>query len=435
MAATVISPSPNKVKPAAFKFQPFSRKQKQVLTWWVAESPYSDYDALICDGAVRSGKTVSMGLSFVMWATDKFSNENLGMSGKTISSLRRNVIIPLKRMLKSRGYRVDEHLTSNSMTISRNGHANEFYLFGGRDERSQDLIQGITLAGMFFDEVALMPESFVNQATARCSVDGAKFWFNCNPGGPFHWFKLEWIEKLKDKKALHLHFTMDDNLSLTERTKARFKSLYTGVFYKRYIQGLWVVAEGSIYDMWDDVLNTFDDADVHPGLKSIARRYIAVDYGTQNPMVYLDCYDDGDTLWIVNEYYYDGRNSQRQKEDSEYADDLEEFIKDGPTPRFVIIDPSAASFKATLRKRHIRMKDAENDVLDGIHTMSTMIRKRKIRVHRNCRNFLMERAAYVWDGKSIQRGDEKPVKQSDHAMDAARYLCQTIISPRRLHAI
>lgn len=446
MTATMIPLPPKKVKPAAFKFQPFSKKQKQVLTWWMRESPYHDMDAIICDGAVRAGKTVAMGLSYVMWAMESFTNENLGMAGKTISALRRNVIIPLKRMLKSRGYRVDEHLTSNSMTISRNGHVNEFYLFGGRDERSQDLIQGITLAGMFFDEVALMPESFVNQATARCSVDGAKFWFNCNPAGPFHWFKLNWLEQLKEKNALHLHFTMDDNMSLSERTKARYRSMYSGVFYKRYIQGLWVVAEGAVYDMWDDELNTFDDDDLHPALKHIARRYISIDYGTQNPTVFLDCYDDGDTLWIVNEYYYDGRAKARQKEDSEYADDLQTFIsggqiadvgktfEGGPTPRYVIVDPSAASFKATLQKRRMHTRDADNDVLEGIRVMSTMIAKRKLRVHRrNCPMFLMERAAYVWDEKAIQRGDEKPLKQMDHAMDCSRYLCKTIISSRRLH--
>lgn len=436
MTATVIPLPPKKVRPAAFKFEPFSRKQKRVLTWWMKESPYANCDTLICDGAVRSGKTVSMCLSFVIWATDTFNNENLGMAGKTISSLRRNVIIPLKRMLKSRGYLVNEHLTSNSMTIIRNGHINEFYLFGGRDERSQDLIQGITLAGVFFDEVALMPESFVNQATARCSVEGAKFWFNCNPAGPFHWFKMGWLEKLKEKNAIHLHFTMDDNLSLSESVKQRYRNTYSGVFYKRYILGLWVVAEGAVYDMWDDTLNTFDDADLHPGIKSIARRYIAVDYGTQNPMVYLDCYDDGDVLWIVKEYYYDGRNSSRQKEDSEYADDLEKFISGGSNPRYVIVDPSAASFKATLKKRRIRTKDADNEVLEGIRVMSTMISKRKIRVHRsNCPNFLMERAAYAWDEKAVQRGDEKPLKQSDHAMDACRYLIHTVVIPRRLHAI
>lgn len=420
--------------PVPFRFEPFSRKQQQVLTWWLPESPMAHKDAIICDGSVRAGKTIAMSLAFVMWATATFDGQNLGMAGKTISALRRNVIIPLKRMLRSRGYYVEEHLTSNSLTIGRNGHVNEFYLFGGRDERSQDLIQGITLAGCFFDEVALMPESFVNQATARCSVDGAKFWFNCNPAGPFHWFKQQWLDQLAQKNALHLHFTMDDNLSLSERTKQRYRSLYSGVFYKRYILGLWVAAEGAIYDMWDDEANTFDDAEMPPGLPHIARRYIGVDYGTQNPMVYLDCYDDGQTLWVINEYYYDGRQQGKQKTDSEYADDFDAFVGTGKPPHAVIIDPSAASFKATLRQRRYRTRDADNDVLEGIRVVSTLIAQRRLKVHRTrCPNFLMERSAYVWDAKAVARGEEKPLKQADHAMDAVRYLCKTLMTARRLH--
>ncbi|MCL6442057.1 MAG: PBSX family phage terminase large subunit [Alicyclobacillus sp.] len=426
-----------KNKPAPFQFAPFSDKQLQVLTWWMpGVSPYADYDALICDGSVRAGKTAAMSLSYVVWAMETFNGENLGMAGKTIAALRRNVIIPLKRMLRSRGYKVHDHLTSNSMTISRNGRTNEFYLFGGRDERSQDLIQGITLAGMYFDEAALMPESFVNQATARCSVDGAKFWFNCNPAGPYHWFKLEWLDKVKDKRALHLHFTMDDNLSLSERVKQRYRSLYTGVFYKRYILGLWVAAEGAIYDMWDDDRNTFDDNDIPIALKNTAARYIAVDKGIQNATVYLDCYDDGDTIWILKEYYHSGRTDGLQKEDSAYADDMDKFVEDGPRPRFIIIDPSAASFKVALRHRGYRTLDADNEVLEGISVTSTMIQYRKLRVHRrNCPNLLKERSAYVWDEKAVNRGDEKPLKQSDHAMDAMRYMVKTVVKPYRLRRL
>lgn len=420
-------------KPAPFKFKPFSKKQIQVLTWWMPDSPHHDKDSIICDGSVRAGKTIAMSLSYVMWAMETFNGENLGMAGKTISALRRNVIIPLKRMLKSRGYRVQEHLTAHSMTIKRNGHVNEFYLFGGRDERSQDDIQGITLAGMFFDEVALMPESFVSQATARCSIDGSKYWFNCNPAGPYHWFKLQWIDKLVEKNALHLHFTMDDNLSLSERIKQRYRSQYIGVFFKRYILGLWVVAEGIVYDMWDDTLNTFDDDDLPDGFEQLSTRYISIDYGTQNPMVFLDIRDDGDIAWVLNEYYYDGRNKGRQKEDAEYADDLVEFIGND-IPRYIIIDPSAASFKIALRKRGLRTKDADNEVIEGIRWMSTMIAKRKIRVHRsNCPNFLKERGSYVWDEKATVRGDEKPLKQNDHAMDSGRYFVKTIIKKHRLH--
>lgn len=378
---------------------------------------------------------MTMSLSYVMWAMQTFDGVNLGFSGKTIAALRRNVIIPLKQMLKSRGYRVQEHLTANSMTISYKGRTNEFYLFGGRDERSQDLIQGITLAGMFFDEVALMPESFVNQATARCSIEGAKFWFNCNPAGPYHWFKLGWIDAINTRNAIHLHCTMDDNPSLSAATKERYRKMYSGVFFKRYILGLWVIAEGIIYDMWDESLNTFDDEDVPVAMTAqpSTTRYITVDYGTLNPMVYHDIYDDGDTVWVMNEYYYDGRAKGRQKEDSEYADDLESFVGTD-YPRYIIVDPSAASFKATLKKRGFRVKDADNDVADGIRAVSTMIAKRKIRVHRrNCPNLIKERSSYSWDEKAAARGVEQPIKQNDHCMDDLRYFVYTVIRKHRIY--
>lgn len=178
-----------------FRFQPFSLKQKKVLTWWMSDSPVKDYDGIIADGAIRSGKTVSMSLAFVFWAMSTFNGQNFAMCGKTIGSFRRNVLFWLKLMLRSRGYQVTDHRSDNLVEISRGEVTNYFYIFGGKDERSQDLIQGITLAGVFFDEVALMPESFVNQATGRCSVEGSKYWFNCNPDGPYHWFKVNWIDK------------------------------------------------------------------------------------------------------------------------------------------------------------------------------------------------------------------------------------------------
>lgn len=178
-----------------FHFSPFSQKQKQVLTWWCEGSPVHDKDGIIADGAIRSGKTISMSLSFAMWAMSTFNGQNFAMCGKTIGSFRRNVLFWLKLMLRSRGYSITDHRADNLLTIRKKGKENYFYIFGGKDERSQDLIQGITLAGVFFDEVALMPESFVNQATGRCSVKGSKFWFNCNPDGPYHWFKLNWIDK------------------------------------------------------------------------------------------------------------------------------------------------------------------------------------------------------------------------------------------------
>lgn len=238
------------IKRAVFHFQPFSKKQRQILSWWTADSGMSGMDGIIADGAIRSGKTVSMALSFVMWAMESFQDENLAMCGKTIGSFRRNVLAPLKVMLLSRGYRYTDRRADNLLEVRRKGATNYFYIFGGKDERSQDLIQGITLAGVLFDEVALMPESFVNQATGRCSVDGSKFWFNCNPGNPSHWFKAGWVDKRKEKRLLYLHFTMEDNLSLSEKTKARYRAMYTGVFYQRYVQGLWVAAEGLVYPLF-----------------------------------------------------------------------------------------------------------------------------------------------------------------------------------------
>ena len=272
-----------RIKQPVFKFKPFSVKQKKVLTWWLDNSPVKDMDGIIADGSIRSGKTVSMSLSFVMWAMATFNDQNFAMCGKTIGSFRRNVLTVLKLMLLSRGYNVKDHRADNYVEITYKGVTNYFYIFGGKDERSQDLIQGITLAGVLFDEVALMPESFVNQATGRCSVNGSKFWFNCNPDGVYHWFKLNWIDKVKEKNLLYLHFTMDDNLSLTEAIKKRYASLYTGVFFKRYILGLWVIAEGIIYDMFNLDKHVVDNAP-----EDVSEEYyISIDYGTQNATVFL----------------------------------------------------------------------------------------------------------------------------------------------------
>lgn len=237
---------------AVFRFRPFSKKQRKVLNWWCRSSPVRDHNGIIADGAIRSGKSVAMSLSFVIWAMSEFEACNFAMCGKTIGSFRRNVLFWLKLMLRSRGYSVSEQRTENLVVVRRGNLENYFYVFGGKDERSQDLIQGITLAGVFFDEVALMPESFVNQATGRCSVDGSKFWFNCNPGSPAHWFKTGWIDKRADKRLLYLHFTMDDNLSLSEAVKERYRGMYTGVFFKRYILGEWKSADGVIYRQFAD---------------------------------------------------------------------------------------------------------------------------------------------------------------------------------------
>ncbi|EGT5649312.1 PBSX family phage terminase large subunit [Clostridium botulinum] len=434
---------------AVFKFKPFSKKQRKVLNWWTKSSPVKDADGIIADGAIRSGKTVSMSLSFVMWAMESFDSQNFAMCGKTVGSFRRNVWFWLKIMLLSRGYRYKDHKTENYIEISKNEKTNFFYIFGGKDEASQDLIQGITLAGIFFDEVALMPESFVNQGTGRCSIDDSKYWFNCNPDGPMHWFKVNWIDKsvgylskeqqndliskrINLKNILYLHFTMDDNLSLSEKIKQRYRNGYVGVFFKRYILGLWSIAEGAIFDMWSKE-NEITEQELPLSLKQTARRYISIDYGTTNPMVFLDIYDDGNIIWVTREYYYDSKVKMVQKTDKQYGDDLEEFIKHGPQPVAIILDPSAASFKSEMRNRGYRIKAADNEVLDGIRMTSTLIGQRKIKIVKaNCRRTLSDILSYVWDEKAAQRGEEKPVKENDHGDDALRYFVKTVIRPRRL---
>lgn len=416
-----------KSKRQIFHFKPFSLKQRKVLNWWCDTSPVKNKDGIIADGAIRSGKTVCMSLSFVFWAMANYSDQNFAMCGKTIGSFRRNVLMILKLMLRSRGFQVADHRADNLVEISRNGVTNHFYIFGGKDESSQDLIQGITLAGVFFDEVALMPESFVNQATGRCSVDGSKYWFNCNPDGPYHWFKLNWLDKAREKNLLVLHFTMDDNLSLSERIKERYRNMYTGVFFKRYILGLWAMAEGIIYDMFSE------ERHVKPILEYVrllidGGRYVSIDYGTQNATVFLLWNKGWDGKWYcIREYYYSGRDKGVQKTDSEYAEDLKKFL-DGTPVKAVIVDPSAASFIAELNKRGFTVIQADNDVEDGIRLVAMLLNTERLAFSQSCKNTIMEFASYIWDPKAAERGEDKPIKQHDHAMDAVRYFCYTILN-------
>lgn len=439
-------------KGQTFHFSPFSRKQKQVLTWWCKDSPVHDKDGIIADGAIRSGKTVSMSLSFAMWAMSTFNGQNFAMCGKTIGSFRRNVLFWLKLMIKSRGYSVIDRRADNLIIIRKGDTENYFYIFGGKDERSQDLIQGITLAGVLFDEVALMPESFVNQATGRCSVEGSKFWFNCNPDGPYHWFKVNWIDKStgylgkerveqirkkaaeeeKDpglKEILYLHFTMDDNLSLSEEIKARYRSMYIGVFFKRYILGLWAAAEGVIYDMFDPEKHVKNIKEFFQILVN-GNRYVSCDYGTQNATVFLLWNKGIDGKWYcIREYYYSGRDKGKQKTDAEYADDLKKWL-DGTRIKAMIVDPSAASFIAELRKCGYKVIKANNDVLDGIRLVGMLLNLEMLIFSSSCTETIKEFASYIWDDKAAEHGEDKPVKQHDHGCDAVRYFVSTVLSSK-----
>lgn len=403
-----------------------SPKQIKILEW-----PYTGKRALICDGAVRSGKTSIMSLSFILWAMGNFDKCSFGLCGKTVGSAERNIIQPLLGVSYLQEQFLLEYTRSGHvLTVTRGLRSNRFYVFGGRDESSYMLIQGVTLAGVLLDEVALMPRSFVEQALARCSVAGAKLWFNCNPDVPAHWFRKEWLLKLREKDATHLHFTMDDNPSLSEETRAMYRGMYAGVFKRRYIDGEWTAGDGLIYDMFDPDVNSYDDLIRPKGLPYIATRIIACDYGTANPTVFLDIYDDGGTVWVDREYRWDSRDVDttglRQKTDMEYADDMAAFM--GEDPQFlcpVIVDPSAASFIAELRRRGMYVIQGDNDVLNGIRRVSQLFSRRVLMIHRQCQGLIGELQSYVWDSKAAQMGVEKPVKSLDHGPDALRYYVNT----------
>ena len=411
-----------KAKKQGFEFKPFSRKQKQVLTWWCPSSPVKDIDGIIAAGAIRSGKTLCMSLSYVLWAMESFNQQNFGMAGKTIGSFRRNVLFWLKLMLKSRGYQVVDHRSDNLIVVSKGDTQNFFYIFGGKDERSQDLIQGITLAGMFFDEVALMPESFVNQATGRCSVTGSKFWFNCNPDNPRHWFKVNWIDKCEEKHIIYLHFTMDDNLSLSEKIKERYRSMYVGVFFKRYILGLWCVAEGLVYSMFDEEKHVTDEH-----MSGALEYIVSIDYGTVNPFSAGLWAFDGKYSQREAELYYNSREVGKRVDDEAYYKMLKELIGDRKVS-CIIIDPSAASFIEVIKKYgEYTVKKADNDVLDGIRVVTTMLNKGLLKIYKDCTSCINEFGLYCWDE---EKNNDTVIKENDHAMDDTRYYVYTFLRRR-----
>lgn len=412
-----------------FDFVPFSKKQFQVLSWWGADSPYKDKDAIIADGSVRAGKTVVMSLSYVLWAMSTFDNMNFGMAGKTIGSLRRNVISPLMQMLKSEGFNIKDKRSENYLEIAKNGRVNYFYLFGGKDEKSYTLVQGLTAAGFFFDEVVLQPESFVNQATSRVSVLGGKQWFNGNPEGPYHWFKQNWIDQLSQRNAIRIHFLMTDNPSLAPEVIERYERSYSGVFYQRYILGQWVVSEGVIYDNFDKntmVVDLSDDI-------KFENEWVSADYGTQNATVFKRWSLYKGVWYNTDEYYYSGREKSKQRTDSQFREDLEHFYeRNGMDKRYVqiILDPAAASFKAELKQHGFRVKRAKNDVVNGIRAQMSAMDKGQIKWTSKCKNTFKEINAYIWDSKAADRGEDKPVKEHDHAMDADRYFVYTVFAKK-----
>ena len=389
------------------------------MTWWNRPG-LCDFDAVICDGAVRSGKTVAAVCGFFLWSMTAFHGQVFALCGKTVSSLRRNVIIHLPQWL-GRYFSVTEHRQDNRLTVRLFGHVNTYYLFGGQDESSYMLIQGITLAGALMDEVVLMPRSFVEQTCARCSVPGARLWFSCNPADPAHWFYKEWVSCPGKKNALYLHFTMEDNPGLARQVRRRYERMFSGMFYRRYVLGQWCRAEGLVYQIDPESLVTQQ-------LPLTGRYYISVDYGVHNPFsAGLWCVRDG-VAYRVKEFYHSGRDTGKLLTDQEYHEALEKLAA-GCVVEQVIVDPSAAGFINLLRRRGVfRVRKAKNDVLPGIRQVTTLLHQGKLRLSPECKNALREFSLYCWDDRL---DTDTPKKENDHAMDEIRYFAMGVME--RMH--
>lgn len=416
----------------------FSRKQLQILAF-----PNSKYTALICDGAIRTGKTSIMAVSFLTWAMRDFNGVNFGICSKTLQTADRNVIKPLMAMTYIKERFVIKYHTYSYLEVRAFGHTNTFYMYGGRDASSYQLIQGITLAGVFLDEVALMPRSFVEQALARCSVSGRRFWFNCNPEGQMHWFNQEWVLNCEEHNALHLHFTLDDNPALPEDIKRDYENMYSGVFHDRYIKGLWVNAEGIIFDSFDKDKHILSEEQIET-IEFEDAPIVSSDFGIQNATVFLYYRKiKGKNVWVaVDEYYYSGRDERKQKTVTELVDALEELVKrNSPRdkqgnvislmPKIVIIDPSASALIVEARKRGFKTREGNNDVINGIADVQKMLNESRLLFSDRCKHTTEEFGMYAWDEKASERGEDRPIKENDHCMDANRYFVYTLKLARK----
>lgn len=409
----------------------FSRKQLTLMYWWRLDAS-RDRDGLIAYGAVRSGKSLGMSLGFLLWAMSCFSNQTFAICGKSIGAVRRNVINPLLSMAAAFSFGLTERKSENLLVVSGYGVVNKFYIFGGNDESSQGLIQGITLAGVLFDEATLLPQSFVNQALARCSVRGSRFWFNCNPEAPSHWFKVEFMDKSIRRNLAVMHFKMDDNASLSADIIERYKRSFSGVFYRRYIEGEWAISEGLVYpDFSDRNLTDIRRADLFDddGKYKMAEYpfpIISMDYGTVNPtaMLLIVWSIRRQCFIVADEFYYDGHQKTQIDDNQKYAELCK--LAEGIPLLEVIIDPSAASFIAlVLNARRYKPVPARNEVIPGIAFTLNCLNMGKYVFSKDCRNTFAEFGQYSWDSKAAEKGIDQPLKRHDHAMDALRYHAYT----------
>lgn len=378
----------------------------------------------VWEGAVRSGKTVASLIAWVVYIMNS-PEKQFVMSGNTFSSLVHNTIDCEFGLLNLFHPCAEMRRDSTGAKCIFVGHK-KILLFGAHDESDYKRIKGLTVGGWYADEVATHPESFIVEAMSRtiASTDRRIFW-TLNPTVPSHFIYRSWTDRLEGTPGYHrYHFTLDDNLALTQQRKDELSRQYTGRFKMMNILGLRVAAEGVVYD-------AFNRSMICSGQpENIHSRYIACDYGTVNPCVFLDCAisDDG-FLYVMREKRWDSRKEMQQKTDEQYVRDMADFIgepEQSDTP--IIVDPSASSFITALKMRGYFVVNGKNDVLPGIRRLSSLFGMNRIRIHESCTGLISELEMYVWDDKASQRGEEKPLKTNDHAPDALRYYCMTALT-------
>jgi PBSX family phage terminase large subunit len=393
----------------------------------------------ILEGAVRSSKSYTANFLAIKHIQELPPCDIL-ISGYTITSVARNVLAEWKRIIdpKNNGlFRTvkgdkDEYLTINWRGLKDK----KFYIRGAGTESDYKQIQGATFGFWLADEATRHTESFIDMAISRMSLDYSKVIWTLNPDSPFHFIKKRFIDD-PDKYKVHddgfrlfqrFHYNLEDNASLSKRVIDEYKTQYTGVFYDRYILGKWAIAEGLIYPNFAEEEHTYWTDD-RPSIKDW---YISVDYGTQNPCVFLKMglgfhrKTREVTYYCDDEYYYCGRDENKQKTDSQYADDMDEFTNyKYPT---VYCDPSAASFIAELTSRGYNVVPADNAVDDGIRLQSRMISDSKYYINKRCTNTIREYAQYSWDKRKAEKtGIDAPIKINDHCKDAERYFFSSYV--------
>jgi PBSX family phage terminase large subunit len=376
-------------------------------------------------GAVAAGKTVASLLAFLLAVKDAPDSGLIVMCGWTLQSIERNLIDPLQDERLFGDFAAQTHHTTGSTMAKILGR--DVHLIGASDSRAEARIRGATIALAYLDEAVLVPESFWVMMLSRLRVPNAKLLATTNPAGPQHWLRRDFVTRAAEVRMRHWHFTLDDNPFLERAFVEGLKAQYTGIWFKRYIQGLWVAAEGAVYDMWDEDRHVVD---IMPPIERWLG--LGIDHGTVAPFAALLLgLGVNKKLYLAAEWRYDSRQAHRQLTDSEYSQKLRTWLTQVPIPasqirgvrpEWVIVDPAAAGFRTQLAYDGMNPVLANNEVLTGIRLVSTLLGRGDLLVHRSCTGWIGEIGGYSWDDKAAAVGEDKPVKVDDHSLDGGRYV-------------